>query len=551
MDLPESYYELIYGKGRKQLTYDSIEKTDGGILCSVSFNEEGYEFKITDRITQGSNGRKVERHIEGRPGSDYKACADGIRFSLILPMETDKNCRWRFCSPSIDMTKPRKMVYKKSVSYVDADMAGAMFGAYNCDKHIMYSIFRTATGSGMDRSRTAAANTRARDEMAALGYEITGRDQLKFMMSWPMTSGYYLMGGADIDVRLNYSTSVDQAPTFADGMYEVYRYLTEKTCDFSEDAVRKVLEKRIVRLKDKFGQLYSAPEGMAESFSGESDLLRYGLTDRELKISLFMAVMCGGEWMGVCERMVDSFISECVTSGGFVYTIYDRRKKEVRTDTDGNYLRAMSEAAYDVLCAYRLFRKRGIIRPAWFEKVRRFMDFLVRVQNLDGSWFQAYHEDGSEAEVKPVKKIRMEVVEGTKKAATAIPLGLVAQFVKMLDELKLNAGVYRRCAEKSADYVLKNNIRFESYMGGDPLHPDELAANAARYSMMGLYNMHCISDDRKYLDGAVTAARMFVIWNSDIPCHCIELYRLGKETGEELFCQMTDFVYMSDDKELL
>ena len=152
----------------------------------------------------------------------------------------------------------------------------------------MISIYRTSEGTGIDSRRTIADETKARADMASLGYEITGKDELSFMMRWPLTSAYYLMGGADVDITLNYATSADTAPTFADGMYEIYRQLVYNVFDFDKKRMKEQLLKSIDSSKRKFEMLYSA-SGCMESFSGESDMIRFGLTERNIRIALFMA----------------------------------------------------------------------------------------------------------------------------------------------------------------------------------------------------------------------------------------------------------------------
>ena len=162
-----SYYELIYDSGRHPVIYDSCTEKDGKAVYIASFEAGGYSFSITDTFVSEGKKKKIERRIHGE--AIEETCSNGIRFLLSLPVETDKNCRWRFCSPSLDLTKPRRMIYRKSVSYQDRDTAGSMFGAYNCDKHIMISIYRTSEGTGIDSRRTIADETKARADMASLG----------------------------------------------------------------------------------------------------------------------------------------------------------------------------------------------------------------------------------------------------------------------------------------------------------------------------------------------------------------------------------------------
>ena len=548
-----SYYELISEGERKEADHESVSHEGEGALYRSSFDAGGYSFEIEDLIEDRSDvpGIRISRKIHGTPLDVKREYPDGIMFALSLPMDTTPDCKWRFCSPTIDLTKPRKMIYKKRMYNQNEEAIGNIFGAYNCDTKTMYSIYRcTDTARKIVKEYTLRQQQRHEEDMAALGYEVTGRDQLELIISWPMTTEFYLLDGSEINVGVEYTTIRDQAPTFADGVYAAYKNLLKEVINLTRGPLRQERLEHLEQTKKRLKENHTHLEGGCESFYGRSDVIGYGLNERNLRIALFMAINCGGEWMDTAERMVEFYVNHCTASSGFAWTKFDLRTMEPVSDFDGNYVLPMTQALYDVFMAYKDFRRRGINKPAWLESTRKFADFLVRVQNSDGSWYHAYDMDGNEADAPNLDKVRPQIKDASRKTGAEVPLCFLSRLVMYLESIGLNADDYRKSALECAEYVLKNIIRFEMYLGGDPEYPSAPDKDAARYTLMGLYNVYKMSGDRKYLDGAVTAAKLFVVWNNrDYPCDCIELYKLGMEIKEEIFIVSTYYAYMDFDIE--
>jgi len=544
------------GGERKEIRYGEHESSGGADILRASFSEGGYFFEIEDITAERKDvpGVLVSRSIKARPEEDFNECSEGIMFEVMLPVELPPNCKWRFCSPSIDMTRPRKMVYKKRKTYQGEIESGNLFGAYNCDKHVMYSIYRSSMSLKgiLIPKESTFKHIRQMESMAALGYEVIGRDELEFIISWPMATDYYLMDGSPIDIYLEYTILTDKAPTFSDGMFNTYKHFVYEVLKPDINEIKKERTDGFRQTKERLEGLYRRTENGPESFSGDSDVIGYGMGERNIKLALFMAFSEGGKWIGVLERMTDFFVSKCVSTSGFGYTSFDIKENRPVSMIEGNYVIAMTEAAFDVLRAYRFLKKRGINKPAWLELVRRYADYLIKIQNSDGSWYHAYDEEGNEVEIRTKEKVRFEVKDAVRKTGAGVPLSLISRLAIYLESINLNADEYKAAAILCAQYVIKNIVRFEMYLGADPDYPSAFAKDSAKYALMGLYNAYEMCGDEKYLEGAVSAAKLFVVWNNgDFPCDCVELYKLGLKTGEEIFTMSTYYSFMDFDIEEL
>ncbi|MBR5376926.1 MAG: hypothetical protein IK139_06560 [Lachnospiraceae bacterium] len=548
-------YELEGEGVRTEAEIDSIVNKDDTVCYSAGISAGGYSFIMEYSVCERSDitGLRIRCHIKGTPAGKKKDKNAGIRLSLALPIDAPAGCKWRFCTPSIDLSSPRRFSYKKRVLQQDEEALGNIFGMYNCDKQVMYSIYRSSTlNDGIEVPHTMVPKNHDSSQMAALGYEVVEKDRFNLLLSWPRTTGYYPLDGRKIDIVLDYSAYKTKAATYADGIFDAYRHLTDEVLDLSEDSMRSERLELLKKAQAGFGALYRNYEGMPEGFCSDNEIMGFGMKERNVKIASFMAVTAQGKWVGVLDRISSFYSNRCVTSSGFAYTKFDRSKDEPVKDFEGNYLLAMCQGMHDIFIAYKVLKKNGMARPALLEQSRKFADYLVRIQNSDGSWYHAYDENGNDAEAPVKEKLSFEKLQGTKKSGSEAPLCYIARIALYLEKMGLHADEYRESAVKCAEFVLKNIVRFEMYLGGDPAYPSAPQMDAVKYTLMGLYNTYELTHEEKYLKGAVTAAKLFVVGNTKYtPCECIELYKLGLLTGEKYFTYATYFAYMDVDLEII
>lgn len=268
----------------------------------------------------------------------------------------------------------------------------------------------------------------------------------------------------------------------------------------------------------------SSPSGYGTSFTalaGEiyPNLLEYGFTGRQLNNAYLLAR--AGErwqredWMALSLKVVSSYLRTCVAKSGFLYTLYDSRAGRplnplgdpvgsrllygVKEADNGNYLRAMVDAASD-LCLFSSVA----LRARCLGAARAFGDFLLRVQNRDGSWYRAYRPDGR-AIMKPE-----EWFGGTERAnrsSTATCIPLLVELARRTGEV-----AYRKAAVRAGEWLLAEVVERIDYRGGTLDNPNVVDREAMASAMRALLRLHDATGAREFLDGARLAGGLALTW---------------------------------------
>ncbi len=195
----------------------------------------------------------------------------------------------------------------------------------------------------------------------------------------------------------------------------------------------------------------------------------------------------------------------------------------------GSYLRAMSEDALGLLLAYELEQRHGHAHPEWLAAAVRYGEFLLRVQEADGSWYRAYGTDG-----KPMRNPPMwfgtTVYQTKSQSATPIPFLVKLQQVtgdrRYLDAA-CNAGRFHRTT--FIDPVRFNGGILDSIFTQGMLIDNEGIAYPL-FAQLALY--HAVGGDF-FRQGAINAARLYAtygyLWDVPMPPGCT-LGRYGFRT---------------------
>lgn len=318
-------------------------------------------------------------------------------------------------------------------------------------------------------------------------------------------------------------------------------------------------------------------------------VLEYGFTGRQIDISLSLAKE-GRDMAEKGERVIDFFVKHCVLENGWLYSLYDVRAERPFAsfgdteaprlhymdypDSQGNYLRTMTEPMKDLLAAYIWYRRQGIEKKEWIGAVERFAEFLIEKQNEDGSWYRAYTPEGSPVFMNERPECTEEENDRGRKVSSVIPV----MFLCELAEYVSGKERYIQAAKRAGEYTLLHEVRDELYQGGTMDNPNIVDKEAAQYVMAGLYHLYKSTGDKRYLEGSVQAAKQFVTWNyiwnapmragtilaeknfrtkgmgaiNSVWCggvvdiyslfHIKELHLLGKETGNEFFKRMAEWI---------
>ncbi|MCL6442590.1 MAG: AGE family epimerase/isomerase [Alicyclobacillus sp.] len=284
----------------------------------------------------------------------------------------------------------------------------------------------------------------------------------------------------------------------------------------------------------------SAPSGFGTSFhtipsNSYDGILEYGFTGRQLNAAYTLVREHGsgdhaGEWIERGQKVINTFVKHCVHETGFVYSLYNSRTMSpvftignpdptlqlhyvaIPGARPGNYLRCMVEPMSDLLLNYQLYQAKGQVHPDWLAACIRFGDFLLRIQNPDGSWYRAYEPDGTP--LHSTDPIRADSVRS--RASTAVP---VAFLVALGKELADDGERFLHAAKRAGDYVMEHHVQYDHYHGGTLDNPNVVDKEAAMYAMSALVSLHEYFRDEKYLIGAVRAAKLAVTWNFiwDVP----------------------------------
>ncbi len=158
-----------------------------------------------------------------------------------------------------------------------------------------------------------------------------------------------------------------------------------------------------------------------------------------------------------------------------------------------HYIRMLADGIEAVLDAYLYLRARGDERPGWLEFCRRTADWLVKVQNEDGSFYRAYHADSS---------IRMD-----SKSNTPSVIRFLVQFHLVSGEES-----YKTAAIRAGEWSFDHNYRELEYRGGTCDNADIQDKEAGIYALWGFLALYDLTAEEQWLEGAIGAADYTETW---------------------------------------
>lgn len=280
------------------------------------------------------------------------------------------------------------------------------------------------------------------------------------------------------------------------------------------------------------------------------NLLEYGFSGAQTLLA-YTSLAYGYErdlplWVEQARAVIDFFVTACQAANGFCQGIYDPAadaftywftgilmpfqyasdEADLRRylgrqmtaalapiaaqlrQVEGNYTRTMCESVYPVLLAYRIERDRGREQPGWLAAARRFGDFLVAVQQPDGSWYRAYRPDGV-AITSPPEWFGAGDTEC--KSGTIFPVPVLVELAGLTGE-----PAYLRAAERAAAFILDTFVDPVEYVGGlnDTTHRKSVKTDAVgvMFVLRSLAKVYEATRQERFLAGAASAARVLASW---------------------------------------
>lgn len=158
-----------------------------------------------------------------------------------------------------------------------------------------------------------------------------------------------------------------------------------------------------------------------------------------------------------------------------------------------HYLRMLADGVEAILDAYLHLRGLGDERPGWLEFCRRSADWLLDVQNADGSFHRAYNADSS---------VRMDSLSNTPSV-----IRFLVQFHLVTGEAR-----YRDAAVRAGAWSFDTIHRTLEYRGGTCDNADVQDKEAGIYGLFGFLALYDLTGEQRWLEGAIRAADYTETW---------------------------------------
>lgn len=151
------------------------------------------------------------------------------------------------------------------------------------------------------------------------------------------------------------------------------------------------------------------------------------------------------------------------------------------------WIRQIGDGLEAILDAFVFEQKRDVRHEPWLDYCVRTADWLLKVQNGDGSFYRSYHDDGS---------CCMD-----SKASTPC-------VIRFLVQLYLSTGKeeYLAAALRAGEWAWIHQYRGFEYRGGPCDTSDILDKESGIYAMFAFIALYDATEDRKWLDAACGAA---------------------------------------------
>lgn len=192
------------------------------------------------------------------------------------------------------------------------------------------------------------------------------------------------------------------------------------------------------------------------------------------------------------ERIIDFWTRESVSPAGVPRTWFDvdPRPKWRNYPT---FLRVVTDGTSGALRAWQIERAAGRDRRVWLSFCRRVGDWLLNVQNPDGSFFRAWNfEDGSP--------------HSRSLTNTLHPVRLLVDLACATGDTK-----YRVAALRAAEWSLAHDAPGR-YVGGTPDNPDVIDKEAGWIAFDSYLALFDVTGEKRWLDAAAAAATFTETW---------------------------------------
>lgn len=190
-------------------------------------------------------------------------------------------------------------------------------------------------------------------------------------------------------------------------------------------------------------------------------------------------------------NIIDFWVRTAMTGSGLPQMCYNPNIKGF--EPYPHYVRMLSDGIEAILDAYLYMRRKGDERPTWREFCRKTADWLVNIQNEDGSLYRSYNTDSS---------VRMD-----SKSNTPSPIRFLVQFYLVTGDER-----YKNAAIKAGKWSYDNAFLNMEYRGGTCDNTDIQDKEAGIYALFGFLALYDLTGESKWLEGAIGAADYTETW---------------------------------------
>jgi gliding motility-associated-like protein len=192
------------------------------------------------------------------------------------------------------------------------------------------------------------------------------------------------------------------------------------------------------------------------------------------------------------EQMVDFWAEKSLPQSGIPRTWYDPYPQTWRQIP--THMRTLGDGMNGMLWAWNFEKKKGVDKKNWLKMAAKVADWLISVQNIDGSFYQQYDFNNS-------------TVTNNTKNNTSNVLPFLVDMYNITGTEK-----YKQTALKAGDFIyteIYQNFRYAGGAADNPNVPDKEAVSMALRAFLALYD---IDKDSRWLDASKQAAYYYQTW---------------------------------------
>lgn len=158
------------------------------------------------------------------------------------------------------------------------------------------------------------------------------------------------------------------------------------------------------------------------------------------------------------------------------------------------WTRMIADGLENILDAYVYMKKIGQEKPGWLAFCQKAADWLLRMQNEDGSWYRAYNTNDS--------SMRMDSKANT------------ISVVRFLIQLYLVNGneALKQAALRAGEWAYHNTYKLFEYRGSTCDNTDITDNESGIYAMFGFLALYDLTGEAKWLEALTGAADFTETW---------------------------------------